>query len=124
MRERAKDLDVDFIEDFDEELPNHLGDSVTYKNKFPFGKHFTNSLNRGQIFFSELENKYADSVQLEDNNFSSQMGRVPNNSLYLFLMDRQFSSTIITIMSAVMMFKRYSGKLDENREKNILVNEV
>ena len=45
------DLNVDFIEDFDEELPNDLGDSFTYKNKSPFGKYFTNSLNRCRVLF-------------------------------------------------------------------------
>ena len=51
--EEREYLAIDYLEDLNEELPNDLGDSLTYKRKFPFGKYFERELTDCQDFIVE-----------------------------------------------------------------------
>ena len=61
------DLDIDYLTELDEELPNDLGDSITYKASSTYGRHFESALNKSKIFVNDLENKYSNSLHLEEN---------------------------------------------------------
>ncbi|KAI6658883.1 hypothetical protein LOD99_10924 [Oopsacas minuta] len=38
------DLEIDYLAELDEELPNDLGDSITYKSSSPYGRHIESVL--------------------------------------------------------------------------------
>ena len=61
------DLDIDYLAELDEELPNDLGDSITYKVSSPYGRHFKSALNIFKILVNDLENKYSNSLHFEEN---------------------------------------------------------
>ena len=50
--------EIEYLEELDEEMPNKQGDSLTYKDKSPFGKHFQNIYNKCSNFIQNLSIKY------------------------------------------------------------------
>ena len=58
------DLEIDYLTELEEELPNDLADSITYKSSSPYGRHFESVLNKSKKSVDDLENKYSDSLHL------------------------------------------------------------
>ena len=48
---------MDYLSEIDEELYNELGDSMTYKNKSPFGRHFDSILQKSNSFVQDLQTR-------------------------------------------------------------------
>ena len=67
--EEQVDVKIEYLAELDEELPNELGDSLTYKSKSPFGRHFENILTTCQTLINQLDVKYAGSSKLRYNLF-------------------------------------------------------
>ena len=65
--EEREYLAIDYLEDLNEELPNDLGDSLTYKSKFPFGKYFERELTNCQDFIDKVEETYSGRRDFEEN---------------------------------------------------------
>ena len=51
------ELGMDYLSEIDEELHNELGDSMTYKNKSPFGRHFDSILQKSNSFVQDLQTR-------------------------------------------------------------------
>ena len=51
------ELGMDYLSEIDEELYNELGDSMTYKNKSPFGRHFDSILQKSNSFVQDLQTR-------------------------------------------------------------------
>ena len=49
--------EIEYLEELDEEMPNKQGDSLTYKDKSPFGKHFQNIYNKCSNFIPKFKHK-------------------------------------------------------------------
>ena len=50
--------DIEYLDELDEEIPNILGDGMTYRERSPFGKHFHQIFNKCKVLVDNLENKY------------------------------------------------------------------
>ena len=48
---------MDYLSEIDEELSNELGDSMTYRNKSPFGRHFDSILQKSNSFVQNLQTR-------------------------------------------------------------------
>ena len=57
---------MDYLAEIDEELSNELGDSMTYRNKSPFGRHFDSILQKSNSFVQNLQTR-SQNVCLEEN---------------------------------------------------------
>ena len=129
FKKEQVDLDVDYIDDLDEELHNDLGDGSTYKNRSPFGKHFTNSLTRCQYFISELEDKYVHTLHFEDNNiFFHPKWPEFLTTHYMPICPLWTGTVLVRVLPSWQKDNRYSNAIIENWmrivKKNILANEV
>ena len=69
--EEREYLAIDYLEDLNEELPNDLGDSLTYKSKSPFGKYFERELTNCQDFIEKMEETYSGRRDFEENSLYS-----------------------------------------------------
>ena len=58
FREEEVNYEFDFIDEFDEELPNEFGDGNIYKNKSSFGRYFDNLLKNCQKMIDKLDRKH------------------------------------------------------------------
>ena len=67
--EEQVDMEIGYLAELDEELPNELGDSITYKTKSPYGRHFQNILTTSQALINQLDIKHVGSSKLRDNFF-------------------------------------------------------
>ena len=50
------EVGMDYLSEIDEELSNELGDSMTYRNKSPFGRHFDSILQKSKFFCTKSTN--------------------------------------------------------------------
>ena len=50
-------IDLEYLPELDEDLPNSLGDGNTYRTGSPFGIHFQSELQNCMQVISELESK-------------------------------------------------------------------
>ena len=48
------ELEIEYLTEIDEELPNEMGDSISYRRKFPFGKHFDSILKKCKRYVQKL----------------------------------------------------------------------
>ena len=62
-------MEIEYLAELDEELPNELGDGLTYKSKSPYGRHFENILTTTQALINQLEIQHVGSSKLRDNVF-------------------------------------------------------
>ena len=66
--EEREYLAIDYLEDLNEELPNDLGDILTYKSKSPFGKYSERELTNCQDFIdNKMEETYSGRRDFEEN---------------------------------------------------------
>ena len=70
--EQQTHAEIDYLSELDEKLPNELGDSLTYKSKSPFGRHFENILKTCQTLVNQFEIKHAGCSKFEVITSSSQ----------------------------------------------------
>ena len=60
------EVGVDYLSEIDEELSNELRDSMTYRNKSPFGRHFDSILQKSNSFVQNLQTRFQN-ICLEEN---------------------------------------------------------
>ena len=51
------ELEIEYLTEIDEEMPNEMGDSISYRRKFPFGKHFDSILKKCKRYVQKLESQ-------------------------------------------------------------------
>ena len=51
------ELEIEYLTEIDEELPNEMGDSISYRRKSPFGKHFDSMLKKCKRYVQKLESQ-------------------------------------------------------------------
>ena len=119
------EVGMDYLSEIDEELSNELGDSMTYRNKSPFGRHFDSILQKSNSFVQNLQTR-SQNICLEENSRyylpnlpeSVDFGFNDRNTLYanLSFMDwLDYWSYLIPLESKCYFYKLYLRKLDENR---------
>ena len=57
---------MDYLAEIDEELSNGLGDSMTYRNNSPLGRHFDSILQKSNSFVQNLQTR-SQNICLEEN---------------------------------------------------------
>ena len=60
------ELELEYITQMDEELPNEMGNGITYRKKSPFGQHYDSILNKCYCNVKSLEN-LSNNIPLEEN---------------------------------------------------------
>ena len=123
------DLEIDYLAELDEELPNDLGDSITYKSSSPYGRHFESVLNKSKIFVNDLENKYSDSLHFEENTIFFCPKLPEFLATHYMPICPLWTGCILTHLSSPFQTNsRYSNAIAENWmriiKNNILSNEV
>ena len=63
------EFEMEYLSEIDEELPNEMGDSITYRKKSPFGKHFDTILKKCNSFVQNLECKHEITLFGENNKY-------------------------------------------------------
>ena len=67
--EEQVDMEIEYLAELDEELPNELGYRLTYNTKSPYGRHFQNILTTSQALINQLDIKHVGSSKLRNNFF-------------------------------------------------------